>query len=123
MNDTMDNYIYTYTRQDAISDGVFVDVTEQAKKAGFKIPVAITTNLFSTFIRSANSEEDTARRLEVFLNQMHTEVLIKADKDDSMMTTKIYFDDKTPTDVWAVIEAQSPSDPSPAMTILLPEDY
>jgi hypothetical protein len=120
MNDTMG--IYTYTRQDAIADGVFVDVTEQAKKAGFKIPVAITTNLFDTFIRSANSEEDTARRLEIFLKQMHTEVLM-ADKDDNMLTTKIYFDDKIPTDVWAVIEAQSPSDPSPALNIFLPVDY
>jgi len=36
------NVIYAYTRRDAIDDGVPVDVSEVAKEAGFKIPVAIT---------------------------------------------------------------------------------
>jgi len=40
-----DNVIYSYTRAQAIEDGMFVDVTETAKEAGFKYPVAITRNL------------------------------------------------------------------------------
>ena len=42
----MDNIISVYTRQDAIDDGIFVDVSEMAKEAGIKYPVAITTNLY-----------------------------------------------------------------------------
>src|SRR4051812_27741843 len=34
--------IFAYTRKQAIEDGVLVDVTETAKEAGFKIPVALT---------------------------------------------------------------------------------
>ena len=34
--------IFTYTRQDAIEDGVLVDVSEMAREAGFKYPVALT---------------------------------------------------------------------------------
>lgn len=34
--------ICKYTRQDALNDGILVDVTEMAKEAGFKCPVAIT---------------------------------------------------------------------------------
>jgi len=34
--------IYAYTREQAIADGVLVDVSEMAKEAGFKFPVAIT---------------------------------------------------------------------------------
>jgi hypothetical protein len=37
--------IYSYTRAQALADGVLVDVTEMAKEAGFKLPVAITTAL------------------------------------------------------------------------------
>ena len=37
--------IYSYTRAEAIDDGVLVDVTETAKEAGFKLPVAITDAL------------------------------------------------------------------------------
>jgi hypothetical protein len=37
--------IYSYTRTQAIADGVLVDVTETAKEANFKLPVAITEAL------------------------------------------------------------------------------
>ena len=37
--------IYAYTRAEAIDDGVLVDVTETAKEAGFKLPVATTNAL------------------------------------------------------------------------------
>lgn len=34
--------IHAYTRAQAIADGVLVDVTQHAKEAGFKVPVALT---------------------------------------------------------------------------------
>jgi len=34
--------ISMYTRQNALDDGVLVDVSEMAREAGFKIPVAVT---------------------------------------------------------------------------------
>jgi hypothetical protein len=37
--------ISVYTRQQALEDGVLVDVTEMAKEAGFKFPVAVTLRL------------------------------------------------------------------------------
>jgi hypothetical protein len=37
--------IFTYTRSQALADGVLVDVTETAKEVGFKLPVAITEAL------------------------------------------------------------------------------
>lgn len=36
------NVIYAYTRADALADGTLVDVTEVAREAGFRIPVAMT---------------------------------------------------------------------------------
>jgi hypothetical protein len=43
--------------------------------------------------------------------------------DDNFFATEIKFDHENPTTVWAVVEAQSPTDPSPAINIMLPEDY
>lgn len=37
--------IHTYTRSQALADGVLEDVSELAREAGFKIPVAITEGL------------------------------------------------------------------------------
>ena len=49
--------IYAYTRAQAIADGVLVDVTETAKEAGFKLPVAITEALQN---RITPTKADTA---------------------------------------------------------------
>lgn len=35
--------IYAYSRKQALADGVLVDVTETAREAGFKVPVAMTS--------------------------------------------------------------------------------
>jgi hypothetical protein len=48
MDDDKDNdatdpeLISSYTRSEALADGVLVDVTETAREAGFVIPVALT---------------------------------------------------------------------------------
>jgi hypothetical protein len=34
--------IHTYTRKDALADGVLVDVSSWAREAGFRFPVAVT---------------------------------------------------------------------------------
>jgi hypothetical protein len=48
MNEMDENeIIYSYTRKQAIADGVLIDVTELAKEAGFKCPVAFTSSALS----------------------------------------------------------------------------
>ena len=42
--------ISIYTRADALSDGMLVDVSEMAQEAGFKIPVAVTTSVWEECI-------------------------------------------------------------------------
>lgn len=38
--------IYSYTRAQALADGGLIDVTDTAKEAGFKIPVALTASVW-----------------------------------------------------------------------------
>ena len=39
--------IHTYTRAEALADGVLVDVTETAREAGFVVPVALTVGVWA----------------------------------------------------------------------------
>ena len=41
----MEEFIFKYTRQDALNDGVLVDISDLAKEAGYKYPVAVTSRL------------------------------------------------------------------------------
>ena len=40
---------FTYTRADAIADGVLLDVSPLAREAGFQIPVALTVGLWAAY--------------------------------------------------------------------------
>lgn len=120
MNDS--NIVSVYTRQQAIEDGIFVDVTLTARSWGFRIPVAITTNLFNTHIK-ADTEDKTSTRLNAFLGVLRMKIT-ESKQDDNMLCTKIaFYNSDEMVDVWAVVEGQSPDDPSPAMNVMLPEDY
>ena len=42
-----DVVIFSYTRAQAIADGVLIDVSELAKEAGFRFPVAVTAGVWA----------------------------------------------------------------------------
>ena len=42
--------IYSYTRKQAIADGVQVDVSTTAKEAGIRFPVFITRTTFDAYV-------------------------------------------------------------------------
>ncbi len=52
--------IYCYSRSQAIDDGVLVDVSEMAREAGFKFPVAITHAAWEDCV--AWNDEDNKRQ-------------------------------------------------------------
>ena len=57
--------IHSYTRAQAIEDGVLVDVSDVAKEAGFKIHTVVTDNLFHTYIAPpAGLECQTAPKID-----------------------------------------------------------
>ena len=46
MQNIFGEVIYSYTRKQAIEDGVLVDVTKQASEAGFKYHTVVTSSVF-----------------------------------------------------------------------------
>jgi len=51
--------IHSYSRKQAIEDGVLVDATSVAQEAGFRIPVALTSTVWADCV--AWNENDAAR--------------------------------------------------------------
>ncbi|MDE0147912.1 MAG: hypothetical protein OXM58_06035 [Rhodospirillaceae bacterium] len=45
-----DPVVSVYTRAEAIEDGILVDVTETAREAGFRIPVAVTRSVWDRLV-------------------------------------------------------------------------
>ena len=53
--------IFTYTRAEAIADGVLIDVTATAREAGFLVPVALSQAAWENCV--AWSDDDSARQV------------------------------------------------------------
>ena len=52
-----DDVIFSYTRKQAIEDGVLIDLTPWAKETGFKIPVACTATVWHEWITPSEATE------------------------------------------------------------------
>lgn len=55
-----DDIVSGYSRAQAIADGVLIDVSDMAKKASFKVPVAMTAEAWGDSVEW--SEADTAQQ-------------------------------------------------------------
>ena len=55
---TDDDLIYSYTRAQALADGVLIDVSERARRAGIKYPTACTAGVWSLIDCLPDSDMD-----------------------------------------------------------------
>jgi len=123
----METIISSYTRQDAIEDGMFVDVTETAKEAGIKHDTCVTSNLFNTHIKPSEAQEKMGQSIQgrlwdvVWMAACCFRGII-GKVDGNMAIFPVTFSGKT-VELWAFCEAKGPDDPTPAINIMLPEDY
>ena len=56
--------VYAYTRAQALADGVLIDVTKTAGKAGIRFPVAVTANVWHGYIVPRESSELSCQSIE-----------------------------------------------------------
>ena len=54
---TADDVIHVYTRAQALADGVLVDVSQAAREAGFRIPVALTRAAWADCVEWTEADE------------------------------------------------------------------
>jgi hypothetical protein len=118
--------IFAYTRQQAIDNGVLIDVTEAAREAGFKYPVAVTSALWQAYIEPAEDlqrqGQSTEGRLWDLLFMLHHSA--RHTHTNIIIYTCLFqmapADPAIPKKIKAHI---GPGDtPSPVLTIMLPEE-
>lgn len=119
-----DDLIHRYTRREAISDGVLVDVTSTAREAGFRIPVALTRAVWEEYVRVPEGVEaqDEAGRLWDILFMLHH--AIRVEKDAPLIFFRLYVrnDNEGPKLITLKAICGGDDDGSPCITILLPHE-
>ena len=115
--------IYSYTRSRAIEDGVLVDVTEMAKEAGFKYPVALTAAVWGDYVRVPEGVEcqDEKGRLWDILNMLC--FAIRNDGSESEVSFSLYVNNSgKPEPVYLKSVCGPGDDAEPVITIMLPHE-
>ena len=64
--------IFSYTRQQAIDDGVLIDVTDSASETGFAVQVAVTGNLFHSYVTPPPGLESEGQSISGRLHDLLT---------------------------------------------------
>lgn len=116
--------IHTYSRAEAIEDGVLIDVSNTAKEAGIKFPVTFTRELWDRYIEPSEKDkslgQDSRGRLWDALWLFRNAA--KSFKGD-ILIFQVYFmmnGELRMTDLKAVCGPGD--DAEPVVTIMLPEE-
>ena len=122
-----ENVIFSYTRKQALADGVQVDVSATAKEAGFRIPVFITDTVYNEYVKvpaDAEAQDEAGRLWDILMMLRHA--IKKADAQASRLPFCLYVrnDNRSPklVTLHSVCGALDIDDPAPSITIMLPTE-
>ena len=114
--------IYSYTRKQAIEDGVLIDVSKTAKEAGFKVPVAVTNGLYFEYIEPSEKLKQQGQsangRLWDVLFMLHLKIL-NCPKANMIIYSVVFTEENERTEtvnLKAVIDGGD--DGNPVLTIM-----
>ena len=121
------NLIFSYSRAQAIEDGVLIDVTAQAKEAGFKFHPVVTDNLFGSYITPPTGLEGEGQSIEGRLHDVFFGLLaaIRSSKaaTDYLELAVMFLMTPGRLERVRIIAVVGPGDHGePVMTIMLPGD-
>lgn len=117
------DYIYRYTREQAIEDGVLIDVTEVAKEAGVAFPTALTHAVWHSMVvvPEGVSCQDEAGRLWDILWMFR---MAARDNSGSELRFSLLVrnTNDAPEEVTLKALCGPGDDAEPVITIMLPEE-
>jgi len=128
-NDIFGDNIYSYTRKQALEDGTLIDVTEIAKEAGIKYPVAVTAELYHGYIEPTEKEQEHAQDCDGRLWDVLTMFIFNAKKTSGpLMHYKVSFVKEQPdgtlkSETQGVKAVIGPGDDAdPVITLMMPHE-
>ena len=119
--------IYSYTRKQAVADGVQVDVTKTAQEAGIRFPVFLTRAVFDAYVTVPDGVtcQDEAGRLWDVLWMTRFAILRARPGVDRIPVALYVRNDNHRAKLVKLIAQCGPldiDDPQPAITILMPDE-
>ncbi len=117
--------IFAYTREQAIADGVLIDVTETAREAGFRIPVALTYAVWQQYVAVPEGVtcQDEAGRLWDVLFMLR--FAVRTGNGGSELRYRLHVRNDNREGDPPLVELKAvcgPDDASPCITVMLPEE-
>ena len=119
--------IYSYTRAQALADGVQVDVSSVATEAGIRLPVYLTRTVFDAYVAVPDgvSGQDEAGRLWDIVWMLRF-ALRKAQPGQDRLPFALYVRNDNHrlrlVKLIAHCGALDVDDPQPAITIMMPDE-
>lgn len=118
--------IYAYTRAQALSDGVLVDVTETAKEAGIRYPTAVTSAVWAVYVRVPEEVpwQDEQGRLWDVLWMLRIAASLSNDSLTDVLLYRLCVqnDESEPKEVTLKAVCGPGDDLEPVITIMLPDE-
>ncbi len=124
--------IDAYTRAQAIEDGILVDVSETAREAGFKIPVALSRTVWDRLVALPDGyrgfQDERGRLWDVLWMARHY-ALRASDRDRVRMCVLVrdirkdlHDSNRPPRRHFPIVAIGADDDGGPAITVMFPED-
>ena len=127
-----DPVLSVYTRAQAIEDGILVDVSETAREAGFKIPVALSRSVWERLVALPEGyrgfQDEAGRLWDVLWMARH--YALGAPNSDRVTMCVLVRDirkdlrdsNRPPRRHFPIVAIGAGDDARPAITIMWPED-
>jgi hypothetical protein len=116
--------ISVYTRAQAIEDGVLVDVTDTARDAGLRIPVALTRAVWDRYVEVPEGVicQDVAGRLHDVLWMLRMGIKASHGGQEIRYRLHVRNDNRRPRLVTLKAVCGPGDDAEPVITVMLPEE-
>lgn len=119
--------IYSYTRRQAIADGLQVNVTQTAKEAGIRFPVFLTRTVYDSYVampEGVTGQDEAGRLWDVVW--MTRFAILRARPGVQRIPVALYVrnDNRAPKLV-KLIATCGPldiDDPQPTITVMMPDE-
>ena len=122
-----DDIIYSYTRAQAVEDGMQVEVTKTGEEAGIRFPVFLTRAVFEQFVTvpPGVTGQDEAGRLWDIVWMLRFAIRKASDGETRLpFTLYVRNDNRSPrlVKLIATCGALDIDDPQPAITVMLSDE-
>ena len=125
--DPFGSIVYSYTRSQAVADGVLVEVTKTAAEAGIKFPVFITRGVFEQYVAvppNVAGQDESGRLWDIVW--MLRFAILKARPGVQRVPVALYVRNDNHrarlVKLIATCGALDIDDPQPAITVMLPDE-